>query len=99
MPAQDRSSGRSTAEQGFSAPQLYLPRGGGVIRGIGEQFAVNRRHRHRLADCAGRPPPTGRSGFSPRPASPRRTEESTHTAWEAVIPMPLRAAAITWCFC
>jgi hypothetical protein len=98
MPAQDRSSGRSAAEQGFSAPQLYLPRGGGAIRGISEQFAVNVRHRHRLADCAGRLP-TGRSGFSPQSASPRRTEKSTHTAWEAVIPMPLRAAAITCCFC
>ena len=41
MPAQDRSSGRSAAEQSFSAPQLSLPRGGGAIRGIGGKFAVN----------------------------------------------------------
>ena len=75
MPELNNSSGRSAAEQRFTAPQLSLPKGASVIRGIGEKFAVN------SVTGTGSPAvsvatPPSRSGFSPSlPSITRKTDQ------------------------
>lgn len=43
-----QSGDKTEQPQPFAAPAITLPKGGGAIRGIGEKFASQPGHRHRL---------------------------------------------------